>query len=177
MVDIQTISIVFSGLSISLAAFYYIIEIRNAQKTRQLSLKAQEQALDTRQAQLFMQVFDKFHDPDFFNKFTQVVTWKWTNYDDFITKYGWQSNPEAWYSEGSVAAYFEGVGLLVYLQLLDVTLVHGLLFRHVKMFWEKISPISMEMRKRLRLPHIDQWLEYLYTNLMKKEMEIMSSGP
>ena len=174
MVDIQTISIVFTGLSISIASFYYIMVIRNAQETRQLSLKAQEQALETRQAQLFMHVFDKFHDPEFFDKFTQVISWKWTDYDDFILKYGWKSNPKAWYSEGSVAAYFEGVGLLVNRQLLDITLVHGLLFRHVKMFWEKISPISMEMRSRLRLPHIDQWVEYLYAELMKHDKEMLA---
>jgi hypothetical protein len=42
-----------------------------------------------------------------------------------------------------------------------VKLVHGLLFRHVKLFGEKINPVSVEMRKRLKLHHVDQWVEYL----------------
>ena len=47
MVTVETISIVFTGLSISLAAFYYISTLRNAQRTQQMQL-------ETRQAQLFM---------------------------------------------------------------------------------------------------------------------------
>lgn len=175
MVSVETISIVFTGISISVAAFYYMNVLRNAQSTRELSLRSQDQALETRQAQMFMQIFDKFHDPGFFEKYTQVLSWKWTDYDDFIEKYGPTNNPDAWYSEGSVAAFFEGIGLLVHLGLLDLTLVHGLMFRHVMLFWERQRPISLEMRRRLRIPHIDQWLEYLYTELMKKDSEMLVS--
>ena len=50
MVDFQTISIVFTGLSISKAAFYYISALRNSRMT-------QEHALETRQAQLYMQIY------------------------------------------------------------------------------------------------------------------------
>jgi len=176
MVDLAMIQIVRDIVAIFgvIAGFtYYALTVRNANRTRELSLKSQEQALETRQAQMFYQIFDKFHEPEFFDKFTQIFTWKWTDYDDFIDKYGWKTNPEAWYSEGSVAAFFEGIGLLVHLKLLDVTLVHGLMFRHVKMFWEKMRPISLEMRKRLRIPHIDQWVEYLYAELMKHDKEML----
>ena len=41
--------------------------------------------------------------------------------------------------------------------------------RQVVVFWEKISPISYEMRKRLKLP-VDIWLEQLY-NQMKQTLE------
>jgi hypothetical protein len=51
MVDYQTISIVFTGLSISLAAFYYISTLRNAQENQRLQL-------ETRKAQLFMSIYN-----------------------------------------------------------------------------------------------------------------------
>lgn len=175
MIDLETSSIVLTGIGIIVAIIYYTLTLRDSNKTRDLALKAQEQALETRQAQLFMQVFHRFYEPDFFDTFTQVVNWKWTDYKDFIEKYGWKNNPEAFYREGSVAAYFEGVGLLMYLDFLDIKLVHGLLFRHVKLFWEKINPVSVEMRKRLRMPHIDQWVEYLYSELIKYDMELLKS--
>ena len=38
MVTVETISIVFTGLSISLAAFYYISTLRNAEKSRKREL-------------------------------------------------------------------------------------------------------------------------------------------
>jgi len=34
MVTVETVSIVFTGLSISLAAFYYISTLRNAQRNQ-----------------------------------------------------------------------------------------------------------------------------------------------
>jgi hypothetical protein len=40
---------VFTGLSVSLAAFYYINTLRNAQRT-------QEMQLENRQVQIFMQI-------------------------------------------------------------------------------------------------------------------------
>jgi len=36
--------------------------------------------------------------------------------------------------------------------------------RHILIFWEKIQPISKEMRKRLQLP-VDLRLEYLYNEI------------
>ena len=167
MIDLQILALAITGIGIIGAIIYYALILRHSNRTRELALKSQEQALETRQAQLFMQIFHRFYDSDFFNKFTQVLSWKWTDYDNFIENYGWKTNPEAWYSEGSVAAYFEGIGLLLYLKLLDPKLIHGLLFRHIKLFWEKMKPVSLEMRKRLKLPHIDQWIEYLYNEMMK----------
>lgn len=161
MVELNTILTFIQTTGIIVGVAYYILNIRNNQRKQEMGLKAQETTLETRQAQLFMQIFHRFYEPDFFDKYTQVLSWQWTDYNDFMSKYGWKTNPEAWYSEGSVAAYFEGIGLLVYMELLDVKLVHGLLFRHVKLFGEKINPVSVEMRKRLKLHHVDQWVEYL----------------
>jgi hypothetical protein len=72
--------------------FYYVTTMRNAQKTRELTLqsqelsrKAQEHALKTREAQLFMQFYSQ-HATDVWQNATRhiqnVVQWK--DYDDFI---------------------------------------------------------------------------------------------
>ena len=52
-------------------------------------------------------------------------------YDDFMEKYRTKKNPEAWYSLGSVGAFFEGVGVLVHRELIDPQLVGELMSRHV----------------------------------------------
>jgi uncharacterized membrane-anchored protein YhcB (DUF1043 family) len=36
---------------------YYLFIMRNSQRNQELTLKAQEQALETRQTQLFMQIY------------------------------------------------------------------------------------------------------------------------
>ena len=151
---------IVTAIGVIVAAIYYVINIRN-------SRKLMETTLETRQAQLFMQVFQRFNEPDFFDKYTNFLSWKWKNYDDYLSKYGQKVNPHAWYSEGSVAAFFNGVGLLLHMDLLNIKLIHGLLFINVKMFWEKMRPISYEMRERLKLPQIDEWIEYLYEELLE----------
>jgi hypothetical protein len=177
MVDLsllQSVSYIAGALGVCVAGLYYVMNLRMSQKNQELSLKtqelaykAQEQTLETRQAQLFMQIFQRFNEPDFFDKYTTFLSWKWKDYDDFMSKYGQKANPEAWYSEGSVAAFFNGVGLLLYMNLVDIKLIYGLLFVHVKLFWKKIGPVSQEMRKRLNYPQIDQWVEYLYEEIIE----------
>jgi hypothetical protein len=149
-----------AAIGVIVAATYYVFNIKN-------SSKLMETTLETRQAQLFMQVFQRFNEPDFFDKYTHFLSWKWKDYEDYISKYGQKVNPEAWYSEGSIAAFFNGVGLLLYMDLLDIKLIHGLLYIHIKLFWEKVKPVSYEMRERLQLPQIDEWVEYLYGELME----------
>jgi hypothetical protein len=44
-----------AGILVGIA--YCLVIMRNSQKTRELALQSQEQALETRQAQLFMDVY------------------------------------------------------------------------------------------------------------------------
>jgi len=165
--EIQAAYYMVAATGVLVAAAFYVLNMRISQKNQEIVLKSQEQTLETRQAQLFMQVFQRFNEPDFFDKYTDFLSWKWKDYEDYRSKYGQKVNAEAWYSEGSIAAFFNGVGLLLYMDLLDIKLIHGLLFIHVKMFWEKIKPVSYEMRERLQLSQIDEWVEYLYGELME----------
>lgn len=155
--DIQTISVV-------IAAGTLVVGILNQIDTSRRAAKAAERELITRQAQFFLQIYDNFHREEFFDKFTDIITWKWKDYDDFISKYGRQANPKAWYSLGSVGAFFEGIGVLVHRKIIDAELVGELMSRHVVFFWEKISSISYEMRRRLKSP-VDVYLEYLYNQM------------
>ncbi len=98
MVDLallQSVSYIAGALGVCVAAVYYVMNLRMSQKNQELSLKtqelaykAQEQTLETRQAQLFMQIFQRFNEPDFFDKYTTFLSWKWKDYDDFMSKYG-----------------------------------------------------------------------------------------
>ena len=80
MVDAQTISIIFAGASIGVAALYYTLTLRNTQRAQQLQL-------ETRQAQLFMQAYNRFTEKEFQKSwFEMVIQWEWDDYDDFMAK-------------------------------------------------------------------------------------------
>ena len=105
MIDYQTLSIIFAGISIGIASIYYALTLRRAAKDRQTTL-------ETRQAQLFMQIRDKW-DKDMIRRRFEIISWEWENYGDFMEKYGPESNPEAWSNLISMGQFFEGVGVLV----------------------------------------------------------------
>jgi hypothetical protein len=165
VLTIEMISIVVAAISVVIGVINSIIVSRRAAKTAQTTL-------ETRQAQFFMQIFEQFHEPEFYNKLADFLTWNWKDYDDYMKKYGPEKNPKAWYSSGSVAAFFEGIGVLVYQNLIDVDLVGELMSRHVIRFWEKMEPISKEMRRRFNLPRIDEKIEYLYNEMVKREQRL-----
>ena len=70
--DFVTIFGVIAGFS------YYVLTVRNAQRN-------QQHQLETRQAQLFMQIYDRFTTKEFQLDYrTLAVSDDWTDYDDFI---------------------------------------------------------------------------------------------
>lgn len=172
MIDIQTISILIAAASVVIGVSDFILSSRYAREERR-------RELETRQAQLFMQIFDSFHQPEFFNKYTNFLTWHWDDYKDFMERYG-PKNPKAWYGMGSIAAFFEGIGVLVHQKLIDVDLVAQLMARHILFFWERIRPISEGMRKQFKMPEVDIWLEYLYNEIKpiaeKQRLELRMQG-
>jgi hypothetical protein len=156
MNEVQTVSIVLTGLSVSMAAIYYTLTLRNTNRTRQ--------------AQLFMQIYSRFDDPDWMVNWGQVVRqWDWEDYEDWYSKYSPEMDIEAAAQYGSVAAYFEGIGVLVYKRLIDVDIVADLMSRNITIFWEKMGPIIKERRKRYESEYVWEWNEWLYNEVKKRK--------
>jgi len=113
MVDYGTLSIVLTGIGIIVAISYYTLTLRNANRTRQ--------------AQLFMQLYDRWVDVEFKQLQREVSEMSWVDYDDYLRKYGPQSNPEANDKTRSLGAYFEGIGVLVNRRLIEASMVDDLM--------------------------------------------------
>jgi hypothetical protein len=160
MITIETISIVFTGLSISLAAFYYIGTLRNANRMRELTIESQENALETRQAQLFIQLFNRFNDADFFNKF-----------DESVKRSEWREYEQERETIGLVAAFFEGIGVLVEQKLVNINLVSRLMSTNIMIFWESVEPVIREFRDRTHNPYAWEYVEWLYDNIKLSRLE------
>ncbi len=63
MVNYQTLSIVLTGIGLIIALTYYSLQIRNQNKTRQ--------------AQLFMQIYNRWTDPTFQENYLEVTNREW----------------------------------------------------------------------------------------------------
>ena len=169
--EIQTAYYMVAATGVLVAAFYYVANLRASRKIQELALKTQQQSAETRQAQLFLQLYSQYYQKDWvaaLHKTIYDINFK--NFDDWWKNHG-PSNPESFQSVDMLWHYFEGAGVLVRRGLLDPKLVADLVSEEFVEFWDKFSPITKEFRLRAGNPRICENQEYLY-NLLKQKPEV-----
>jgi hypothetical protein len=136
-------------VGILVGIIYYITIMRNQQRTRELTLesqelarKAQEQALETRKVQLFMQIYQDMNSTENLRIYSELSMWVRLN----------------------------GVGLLVKDGHIDVGSVHDLMRQTILTQWEKWRDIIIRIREEYNMVGFCEGFEYL-ANEMVKEIE------
>jgi hypothetical protein len=150
---LQTMGILLTAITVSIAAIYYTMTLRYTRRNQDLQL-------ETRQAQLFMQIYNTITEERFNRMFYEVQDYQWKDYDEYVEKY--QENIEPRSKLSALANYFEGVGVLVKRGLIDVSFVDDLMSGGTILFWEKFEDVNKEMRKRNNWPQMVENVEYLY---------------
>jgi len=169
MVDITEISAIVAAAGVLVGVVYYILEIRHQRSIR-------ETEIETRQANLFMQIYEHYYDEDFLKRLNEVVfEWSWKDFDDFWQKYGPSTNPEAFAKFDTVGSYFKGIGVLLEKNLIDLDLVDELMGTAIRKFWEKSKSYAKEVRIR-EWPRSLEGVEYLYNELKKREKRGVKIG-
>jgi hypothetical protein len=159
IVDISTVSIAIASAGVFIAAIYYILQIRHQIKLRQTDL--------------IMRLYSTYGSPEFQEAEMKAYNMTYTDYDDYVSKYEPISEGKvAWNSH---AAFFEGIGVLLHRQLIDMELVDDLFSTPVISTWEKIEPLVKARRERLKRPQIWEWFEYLYNEMQKREQKLRQS--
>ncbi len=168
MVDIQTVSIAIASASVLIGVVYYFFEMRNQSRMRQTEI-------ETRQANLFMQIYVEYYNEDFLTNLNEVVfSWNYKDFDDFWQKYGPLANPKAFARYDAVGSYFKGIGVLLKKNLIDLNLVDELMGTSIRRFWEKFESYIKEFRVR-EWPRSMEGVEYLYNELKKREQKLQQS--
>jgi hypothetical protein len=142
------------------------------------SRKAEEQRqteIETRQAELFTQIHSWWRSRDAVKAYGNL---RYKYYEDayehrmsgadYLKKYGAAGDSDAYADHMTIWAFFEGIGVLVKKDLIDVELVEDLFSRRIIWIWEHfIQPALSDIRKESDDPN--QWdsFEYLY-NVMKQ---------
>jgi hypothetical protein len=153
---IDYLPLVLTGIGLIVAIIYYTLTLRNSNKTQQLQL-------ETRQAQLFMQIYNNWYSLELSRQYEKVMNWEWIDYEDFDKNIG--SDIENVIALRMVGRFFEGIGLYVKRGLIDVSLVDDLMSGAYVRFWLKFQPIFAELRIRQNFPQMLEWIEYLYNEL------------
>lgn len=155
MVLLQSVSYIAGALGVCVAAVYYVMNLR----VQQANMKS---TLETRQTQVFMEVFDRFNNMEMMKAFNEVVmNMNYKDYDEFLEKYGWEKNPDYYIHFDLIGWNFHGMGVLVKKNQIDPELVTELIGAGVITFWDKAKPFYLEWRRRYNIPAY-KGIDYLY---------------
>lgn len=163
MVDIQTISVLFTGVSISLAAFYYITTIRNTGRNMQTTL-------ETRQTDILMRLHSLWGSDEYQKASWTVIELDYKDMEEFEEKYGsfsalTQTNLDIY----KVCWFFNGLGVLVHNDLADLSVVEELFGYMIPWLWEILEPLIQAEREHFGQPRSLEWFEYLYNEMRKEQ--------
>jgi len=134
----------FGGIGVGVAAFYYVMNLRNTSKSHEL--------------QVTMQVLALFSSKDFWSEFWEMMGREWQTLDEYQEKYGKIMDTT------SAFITFEELGVLLKRKLIDVSVPWDLYGNFVLVAWEKYKPIILEMRRSFA-PDYSLWTEYLVNEL------------
>jgi len=153
MVDVSTVSIVIASAGVTVAAIYYILQIRHQTRIRQTDLVTR--------------LYSTFASLEFQEAWHKIYFTEFKDYDDFVEKIGGKRWP--------VLIFYEEVGVLLHRKLIDIGLVDDLLGNSIRTLWEKIRYVMEEARKRYD-PRFYKYFEYLYNEMKKREQQQAKIG-
>ena len=158
MVDYQTISVVLTGLGLMIALIYYALQIRNQNKTRQ--------------AQLFMQIYQTRNTHENMVRWFKLGTWKWNDFEDWRRKYGTDVDPEIQALPYEQFATYDGIGMLVKNRMVDVNTVFLLLSEPIVVIWYKFETVIKNLRLEAEVgENYMSSFEYLANIMIKMRKE------
>ena len=174
-----------AATGVLVAAVYYVYNMKATRKTQELALKSQElmlksqdQTLQTRQAQLFMQLFDRWSGTELatqYGKACYEIYPKCNNNPEEFNKFFYHSvneqfNPEVFVTFHQLTLFFEGVAVLVHKGLVDIDLAERLFYDRVIWFWEMMKPRVLSVRKSFGPNHLED-LEWLYKEMVQRRVK------
>ena len=159
MIDLQTILTYLTLISVPVGVFYHIMTLNNTRKNQALTL-------ETRQAQLLMNIMNTFNSNELRKQWHLVESSTWDNYDEFHEKY--HKGTEELTAVVRHFTFFESIGSLVDKNLLDVEMINGALAMGIVITWRKYEDIILEDRDRFRSPTLWGSFESLYIKLSNR---------
>ncbi len=123
--EVVTIVGVIAGLS------YYITTVRNQNRARQIQI---------------------IRGIEFFETEVSFFNWEFGDFDDFLSKYGREANPEGWDELSSWFRKLEELGVYVKEGSLDIRMIYLLQGGNITKTWELLKVLSKEYRIRNNRP-------------------------
>jgi multisubunit Na+/H+ antiporter MnhC subunit len=144
MIDISTIASIVTTVSIVIGVAFTIFEIRHLSKVRRTDI--------------IMKIYDRFGTRDIVEAINRVGSANFENLADYSKKYGFTDVT-------LIAELFEGIGVLLEQNLIDIKMADSLFGPTINLLWVKMKPVLYAMREGLKEPFFFSHYEYLIKRL------------
>jgi hypothetical protein len=156
-VSLQTLLTYLTLISVPVGVVYHILTLRNTKRNQGLTL-------ETRQAQLFMQVANQsISDPEFMMAWNRIREASWGSLEEWLE---WQEDPQNMEDSLRVGGVLESLAVLVKEELVSIRLVALLMTNVVNDYWEKYGPFLKHMTESGEMEG-EYEIEYLYDTLVE----------
>ena len=159
MLDIPSISAIVAAAGVIVGVVFAVLELRNLVRARQTDL--------------VMRLYSTYSSKEFWEAYTKFMMMEFEDFNDYKKKYaptGFPEKPEA-IAFATVSVFFNGVGILLYMKLIDFNLVARLFPTAPIYTWEKMKPLIDGFRKEFH-PQLYAEYEYLYNEMKKREQRL-----
>jgi len=160
MVDAQTIGVLVTAASVTVAAIYYIMTL----KTQQRNMK---QTLETRKLQFVTSSLQNYLNEEGMRRYAEVMNMEWRDYDDFEKKYGSDFNIDNYAKRSALMFYYNMCGTFLREKLIDPESLYNLGMWGACFFWVKFKGIIEEQRRLYNGADWGQDIELLATEMMR----------
>ncbi|HVQ00843.1 MAG TPA: hypothetical protein VMT57_04965 [Candidatus Thermoplasmatota archaeon] len=144
MDELTTISTIVATASIIIGVIFTLLELRHFHRTRK--------------TEIIMKIYDRFSSKEMIEAMNKVGAIQFDNFEEYRKKYGFTEVAE-------IAVLFEGLGVLLEQNLIDIDLVNDLFGPTLDLLWERMQPVIVSMRKGLNQPYFFSHYEYLVDSL------------
>jgi hypothetical protein len=157
ILDIPTISIVIASASVIVSAVYFMLDTRHQRRIRQTENIIRLSpwfSIDAKEIQ---------------EAISNVCSTEYTDYKDYLTKYA--GKPEQT-SLKLLGNYFEGIGLLVYMKLVEMDTVFNFWGDVAESIWDANEELINSMRKDIGTRFTFQYWEFLVKEFKKRKIAL-----
>jgi len=157
-VDVTSVSAIVATAGVIIGVFFAVLQLRALVKTRRTDL--------------VLRLYSTFGSREFQEAWVETLRMEFKDYRDYLKKYGATSEHPAYTSVNMVASFFEGMGILLRRNLIDIALIDDLHSTDIILTWHKMKPIVEGWRKQFNRPQMSEWFEYLYNEMVKREQKL-----
>jgi hypothetical protein len=161
MIQAEYLALILTGCGIIVSIIYYASVLRNTNKTQQMQL-------ETRQTQLFMQLYQQLNTEESHKTIMELINFEIKDTEEYLQKYDSAVNPSHYGKRANIWYSFNTIGELLRMGIIELDLLTRLkLDLTVILMWEKYEDIIRATRLRESIPDVWEGFEYLYDEMKK----------